>query len=216
MPEISNNRNGMLSQVFPRDERKADSISREARISLLGHAGAVIWLTGLSASGKSTLAFALETKLFQTKVLSAVLDGDGLRTGLNCDLSFSVANRKESMRRAGHAALLLAETGIVAIVALISPYREDRNRIATLCSNREIAFAEVFVNAPLAVCERRDPKQLYAQAKAGKISDFTGLDAVYEKPISPALELNTDRESVDQSVQKLVTLALRLIQKVNA
>jgi bifunctional enzyme CysN/CysC len=186
------------------------AVTTEDRASLLGHTGAVLWLTGLSGSGKSTLSGALEQRLFRSGVLPVVLDGDVLRAGLCRGLGFSEADRKENIRRAAEAALLLAQTGVVVITALISPFRADRRMIAERCQTLGVPFAEVFVNAPLAECERRDPKQLYRRARAGEIPRFTGIDSPYEAPESPTLELRTDLESVDASLEKLTALALRL------
>lgn len=188
----------------------AQPVTATTRAALLGHRGAIVWLTGLSGSGKSTLAAALEQKLFDARILPVVLDGDVLRTGLSRGLGFSDTDRKENIRRAAEAALLLAEAGAVVITALISPFREDRQHIFDRSKARGVAFAEVFVNAPLAECERRDPKQLYKRARAGQIPAFTGIDSPYETPLTPALELHTDRESVEQSVAKLAALALTL------
>jgi bifunctional enzyme CysN/CysC len=187
-------------------------IKISARAALLGHRGAVIWLTGFSGSGKSTLAAALEKELFRLGVLPVVLDGDVLRTGLCRGLGFSPEDRKENMRRAAETALLLAETGAAVITALISPFREDRHLAAELARKRGVPFAEVFVNAPLAECERRDPKQLYKRARAGQIPAFTGIDSPYEAPLAPDLELRTDRESVEQSVERLSKLVLELVR----
>jgi adenylyl-sulfate kinase len=181
-----------------------------ARAALLGHRGAIIWLTGFSGSGKSTLASRLEQQLFQAGVLPAVIDGDVLRTGLSAGLGFSPEDRKENVRRAGESALLLAETGVVVVVALISPFREDRDRIAQRARQRGVGFAEVFVNASLAECERRDPKSLYKKARAGLLPSFTGIDSPYEPPSAPAPELHTDRETLEQSTEKLTRLVLRL------
>ncbi len=188
----------------------AGPITPATRAKLLGHRGAVIWLTGLSGSGKSTLAAALETELFRVGVLPVVVDGDVLRTGLSQGLGFSDADRKENIRRAAEAALLLAETGAVAITALISPFRDDRHHIAKRCRARGVPFAEVFINAPLAACEHRDPKGLYKKVRAGLIPSFTGIDSPYEAPLAPTLELHTDRESVAQSLAKLTALTLSL------
>jgi adenylyl-sulfate kinase len=185
-------------------------ITATTRAALLGHNGAIIWLTGLSGSGKSTLAVALEKILFRNNVLPVVLDGDVLRTGLSRGLGFSDVDRKENIRRAAEAALLLAEAGAVVVTALISPFREDRQHIIDRSKVRGVAFAEVFVNAPLSECERRDPKQLYQRARAGLIPAFTGIDSPYEPPLAPALELRTHLESVEESLEKLTALALRL------
>ena len=135
-----------------------------------------------------------------------------LRTGLCRGLGFSTEDRKENIRRAAEAALLLAETGAVVVTALISPFRENRRLAAELCAGRGVPFAEIFVNAPLAECERRDPKQLYKKARAGQIPSFTGIDSPYEPPLAPDLELRTDRESVEQSVEKLSKLVLNLVR----
>ncbi len=180
------------------------------RATLLGHRGAVVWLTGLSGAGKSTLANGLEQRLLAASVLPVVLDGDVLRAGLCQGLGFSEADRKENIRRAAEAALLIAESGLVVITALISPFQSDRQLAADRCRARGIPFAEVYVNASLAECERRDPKQLYQRARAGQIAAFTGITSPYEPPIAPALELRTDSETVDQSLEKLTALALSL------
>lgn len=186
------------------------------RADLLGHRGAIVWLTGLSGAGKSTLALGLEQRLFAARILPVVLDGDVLRTGLCRGLGFSAEDRKENIRRAGEAALLLAAAGCVVVSAFISPFRADREQIAANARARGLPFAEVFVNAPLAVCERRDPKHLYQRARAGQIPDFTGIDSPYEPPLSPALELHTDRESVETCIGKLETLALGLARPAPA
>ena len=199
---------GALGEESPGAEDR--QITFTSRSALLGHKGAVIWLTGLSGSGKSTLSTALEKELFRMGILPVVLDGDVLRTGLCKGLGFSAEDRKENIRRATEAALLLAETGAVVITALISPFREDRTLAADRCRNRNVAFAEVYVNAPLTECERRDPKALYKRARAGEIPSFTGIDSPYEPPLSPDLELRTDRESLDESLRKLTALALSL------
>jgi adenylyl-sulfate kinase len=187
-------------------------ITLAARTEFLGHRGAIIWLTGLSGSGKSTLSVALEKNLFRVGVLPVVLDGDVLRTGLCSGLGFSPDDRKENNRRAAESALLLAEAGVVVISAFISPFRADRAFAAERAQKRGIPFAEVYVNASLAECERRDPKGLYKRARAGQIRSFTGIDSPYESPLSPTLELRTDLESVSQSLEKLTALAVSLAQ----
>jgi bifunctional enzyme CysN/CysC len=180
---------------------------------LLGHRGAVVWLTGLSGAGKSTLALGLEAALLEHRVLASIVDGDVLRTGLSQDLGFSKSDRQENIRRAAELAFHLAEAGGVAIVALISPHRADRERVASRAAARGVPFAEVFINAPLAICERRDPKGLYKKARAGQIASFTGIDSPYEAPLAPALELHTGREPVPQSLARLTRLALELARK---
>jgi len=180
------------------------------RAALLGHRGAVIWMTGLSGSGKSTLAQALEKRLLNAGILCTVLDGDILRTGLSKNLGFTAEDRRENLRRAVELALHLAEAGVVVVAALISPFRADRAGAAERAREREVPFAEVFVNAPLSECERRDPKQLYRKARAGEIPLFTGIDSPYEAPLAPDLELRTDRETVDQSIERLADLTMNL------
>jgi bifunctional enzyme CysN/CysC len=201
-----------LESATPASER---SIKLSARTAMLGHRGAIIWLTGLSGSGKTTLAAALEKELFRVGVLPAVLDGDMLRKGLSKNLGFSDEDRKENLRRASELALHLADAGVVVIAALISPFRADRAAIAERARERGVSFAEVFVNAPLAECERRDPKQLYKRAREGQIPNFTGISSPYEAPLSPDLELRTDREPFEESVEKLTRLALGLARPSN-
>jgi adenylylsulfate kinase len=182
--------------------RHDGAVSREAREQLLGQRGCVIWLTGLSGSGKSTIARALEQRLVEQGTLAYVLDGDNLRHGLNSDLGFSPAARAENIRRTGEVAVLFADAGIVAITALISPYRSDRDRVREAAGERR--FIEVFVDTPLEVCERRDPKGLYRKARANEIPDFTGISAPYEAPLHPEVTLNTAERSVDECVTQLL------------
>ncbi|MGH7058167.1 MAG: adenylyl-sulfate kinase, partial [Acetobacteraceae bacterium] len=203
------------SAVRGTDPHDRMPITLAGRESLLGHRGAVIWLTGLSGAGKSTLATALERRLLRAGVLPVVLDGDVLRAGLCQGLGFSEPDRKENIRRAAEAALLIAESGAVVITALISPYRADRQLAAERCQARGVPFAEVFINAPLAECERRDPKHFYRRARAGEIPAFTGISSPYESPLSPTLELHTDLESIEQSVEKLATLAMGLARPIH-
>jgi adenylyl-sulfate kinase len=172
--------------------------------------GAVIWLTGLSGSGKTTLARALEHELLAEGVPCAVVDGDELREGLSSDLGYSPSDRRENIRRAAEVALYLAGAGVVAIVSHISPLRHSRDLAAVRLRRRGIRFAEVFVNAPIAVCEQRDPKGLYLKARAGRIREFTGIDSPYEAPLRPDLEIRTDFETVGQSLARLNALARQL------
>jgi len=151
---------------------------------MLGQRGAVVWLTGLSGSGKSTVAYALEQVLSTRARPSYVLDGDNLRHGLNGDLGFTAADREENIRRVGEVAALFADAGLIAIAAFISPYRRDRDCARRMAAGR---FFEVFCDTPLAVCEARDPKGLYRRARAGEIRGFTGIDDPYEPPESPEL-----------------------------
>jgi len=185
-------------------------ITRESRIRHFGHRGAVIWLTGLSGAGKSTLAVRLEQSLFRRGVAAFVLDGDNLRHGLCANLGFSPADRAENIRRAGEAARLMADAGMVVVTALISPFREERQKVREICTSGGVPFGEVYVNAPLAICEQRDPKSLYKRARSGEIKGFTGIDSPYEPPLKPELELHTDEITVEAALTKLLQLALSL------
>lgn len=174
-----------------------------------GHKSGVLWLTGLSGSGKTTLSFELEQRLFVRGWQTYVLDGDNVRFGISSDLGFSAADREENIRRVGEAAALFAGAGLIVVTAFISPYRADRAR-ARAALAREIgpgAFHEVFVSAPLAVCEARDPKGLYAKARRGEIADFTGVSAPYEPPDAAELVLETGAETVSESADRLQAYA---------
>jgi bifunctional enzyme CysN/CysC len=172
------------------------------------HRGAVVWLTGLSGAGKSTIARALEKELFHLSMHTYVLDGDNLRHGLNANLGFAPEDRAENIRRVSEVAKLMADAGTVVITSFISPYRADRTRARAIVLQAGAEFVEVFVNAPLAVCEQRDPKGLYRKARAGKLKGFTGIDAPYEPPEDPEIVVHTHEqkaeESVDQILEKLL------------
>jgi len=178
------------------------AVSREARAVRNGHRGGVLWFTGLSGAGKSTLALALEKELFRKGYQVYVLDGDNIRTGLNADLGFSPEDRAENIRRVGEVAALFADAGMIAISAFISPYRADRERARRAAP--EGAFHEVYVCAPLEVCEQRDPKGLYRRARAGEIPDFTGITSPYEPPENPELVVPTHELSFEECLQLLV------------
>ena len=179
-------------------------ITAQRRALQNGHRGAVVWLTGLSGAGKSTLAQALEAELFARGMHTYVLDGDNIRHGLNTNLGFSPEDRIENIRRVSEVAKLLADSGAVAITAFISPYRIDRGRAREIALEAQADFIEVFVDAPLAVCEERDPKNLYKKARAGEIRDFTGIDAPYEAPEDPEIVVPTAEQSVDESVAAIL------------
>ena len=179
-------------------EHRITRCDRERRNA---HQGGVLWLTGLSGAGKSTLAFALEERLFREGAQVYVLDGDNLRFGLNADLGFSREDRGENIRRAGEVAALFADAGFLCIAAFISPYRADRAAARAAVVGR---FHEVYVQADLATCERRDPKGLYRRARAGEISNFTAVDGVYEPPKAPALTIDTATYGVEWCVGTLV------------
>lgn len=175
-------------------------INAQARTAQHGHRGAVIWLTGLSGSGKSTVAQALERELFVRAMHPYILDGDNIRHGLNSNLGFSPDDRVENIRRVSEVAKLMADAGNVVITAFISPYRADRQRARAIAMEGNAEFIEVFVDAPLAVCEERDPKNLYKKARAGEIREFTGIDAPYEEPVDPEIVVQTHQQSVEESV----------------
>ena len=181
----------------------SSKVSLAERNKRNGHLGQVIWLTGLSGSGKSTIAMALERKLFDAGRQVFVLDGDIIRTGLCQDLGFSSKDRTENIRRIGEVARIMANSGLCVIVSFISPFRVDRDRVRD--AMLEGCFIEVFVNAPLEVCEKRDTKGLYARAIRGEIADFTGISSPYEPPVSPEVELNTDRLSETEAVDLILS-----------
>ena len=192
-------------------ENKADNVvwqenpvSRKDREKQRGHRGVVLWFTGLSASGKTTVAMEVERRLFEQGYFSFVLDGDNVRHGLNADLGFSPDDRQENIRRIGEVAKLFADAGAIVLTAFISPYRQDRDRIRQLMTRPE-DFVEVFVSCPIEVCEARDPKGLYARARAGEIRDFTGIDAPYEAPDAPELVVETNVYDVNDCVEKALS-----------
>jgi bifunctional enzyme CysN/CysC len=187
-------------------------IDQRVRTERNGHRGTVVWLTGLSGSGKSTLARALETNLFNRHMQVYVLDGDNIRHGLNSNLGFTPDDRVENIRRVAEVAKLMADAGLVVITSLISPYRLDRTRARNVILRDEIEFIEVHVAAPLQVCEHRDPKNLYKRARSGEIKDFTGIDAPYEEPENPEITIHTDRESVKESVGRLLDFLIPRLQ----
>ena len=189
-------------------------ITAHARATRSGHRGAVIWLTGLSGAGKSTIAQALERELFQRAMQTYVLDGDNIRHGLNSNLGFAPDDRVENIRRVSEVAKLMADAGTVVITAFISPYRMDRSRAREIALEGNAEFIEVFVDAPLVVCERRDPKNLYKKARAGQIREFTGIDAPYEAPEDPEIVVHTDRQSVDESVATILEQLLPRLRAV--
>ncbi|EJD02605.1 adenylylsulfate kinase [Fomitiporia mediterranea MF3/22] len=180
------------------------SVGSEERTQLLQQKGITIWLTGLSASGKSTIACALEQHLLYLKKFAYRLDGDNIRFGLNKDLGFDEKSRNENIRRIGEVAKLFADAACIAITAFISPYRIDRDTARSLHAQSNIPFIEVFVDAPLEVVESRDPKGLYKKARAGEIKDFTGISAPYEEPVNPEIHIKTAEVDVNESV-KIIT-----------
>ena len=168
--------------------------------------GATVWLTGLSGSGKSTVAVEVERLLVAAGRAAYVLDGDNLRHGLNADLGFSAADRTENIRRVGEVARLFADAGVVAVVPVISPYRADRDRVRAIHDDAGLPFLEVWVDTPLEVCEARDPKGLYRKARAGEITGFTGIDDPYEPPLAPALHLTPDDGTPTAQAERILAL----------
>lgn len=184
-------------------------VDKEVRASAHGHRGAVLWFTGLSGSGKSTIGHRVERVLIERGAFAYVLDGDNIRHGLNSDLGFAPEDRVENIRRIGEVARLFADAGGLVLSAFISPYRNDRDRVRGLMGPGE--FIEVFVDTPLEICEARDPKGLYKKARAGEISNFTGLDAPYEAPKNPEVHLETENLSVDEAAG----LVIRYLEEQN-
>ncbi|HEX4437416.1 MAG TPA: adenylyl-sulfate kinase [Solirubrobacteraceae bacterium] len=194
------------SERSPNVRWQGSRITRDRRRELLSHGGATLWFTGLPGAGKSTVAAAVEERLLQMGRPAFLLDGDNLRHGLNGDLGFDEAARAENVRRTAHVARLLAESGTVALVSLVSPYAADRQAAATLHKADELEFFEVFVDAPLELCEQRDPKGLYARARAGKLSGMTGVGAPYEPPADPDLTLGSGGETVEEEVERVMAM----------
>lgn len=181
----------------------AGEIGKAEREQLLGQKGVVIWYTGLPSSGKSTLAHAVEAKLFENGNLCYVLDGDNIRHGLNKNLGFSPEDRTENIRRIGEVAKLFADAGLIVMTAFISPYRADRQIARNLLKDGE--FIEVYVEVPLQVAEERDPKGLYKKARAGEIKEFTGISAPYEEPLNPEMVIHTAELSLSESTDRVIS-----------
>ena len=176
-------------------------VSREDRYDILRQRGVTIWFTGLSGSGKSTIAVALEHELYRKGKLSYRLDGDNVRLGINKNLGFSEQDRKENIRRIGEVAKLFGDAGTISLSSFISPYKNDRDEVRDLHEKANIAFVEVHVDCSLAEAEKRDPKGLYKKARAGEIKNFTGIDDPYEAPVDPEIHLHTDQMTLQQEVQ---------------
>jgi adenylylsulfate kinase len=181
-------------------------INRPERARLLGHGGATLWFTGLSGSGKSTIAVALEQALYQRGVLVYRLDGDNIRLGINKNLGFSAEDRAENIRRVGEVSKLFVDGGVIVLSSFISPYLVDRQIVRELHEADNMPFIEVFVDCSLEAAEERDPKGLYKKARAGEIKNFTGIDDPYEAPDAPDLHLHTDQQSLEEEVEHLLAL----------
>ena len=181
-------------------------INRPERAQLLGHGGATLWFTGLSGSGKSTIAVALEQALYQRGVLVYRLDGDNIRLGINKNLGFSAEDRAENIRRVGEVSKLFVDGGVIVLSSFISPYLVDRQIVRELHEADNMPFIEVFVDCSLEAAEQRDPKGLYKKARAGEIKNFTGIDDPYEAPEAPEVHLHTDQQSLEEEVEHLIAL----------
>ena len=191
------------TNIYPIFDRM---LSRADKESLLGQRGMMLWFTGLSGSGKSTVAIALERELHKRGLLCRILDGDNIRSGINNNLGFSAEDRVENIRRIAEVGRLFVDTGIITIAAFISPNNQLREMAAEIIGKGD--FVEVFVSTPLEECERRDVKGLYAKARRGEIKNFTGISAPFEAPENPAIALDTSKLTVEQSVEKLLELIL--------
>jgi len=189
------------NHIYPIFDRM---LSREDKERLLGQRGVMLWFTGLSGSGKSTVAIALERELHRRGLLCRILDGDNIRTGINANLGFSAEDRRENIRRIAEVAKLFVDTGIITIAAFISPTEEIRRMAQDIIGADD--FREIYISTPLAECERRDVKGLYARARRGEIQHFTGISAPFEAPAHPALSLDTSRLSLEESVERILAL----------
>lgn len=177
-------------------------VSKKERQQRNNHQSAVLWFTGLSGSGKSSLSALLEKELFRLGVHTYRLDGDNIRHGLNSNLGFSPGDRTENIRRIGEVAKLMVDAGLITMTAFISPYRQDRDQVRSILEENE--FVEIYVKCSLEECEKRDPKGLYKKARAGKIKGFTGIDAPYEEPVAPEMTINTEMLSLEEAVQLII------------
>lgn len=197
-------------EIYPIFDRM---LTRADKESLLRQHSVMIWFTGLSGSGKSTIAIALERELHKRGLLCRILDGDNIRTGINNNLGFSEADRVENIRRIAEVSKLFIQTGIITIAAFISPSNEIREMAASIIGKED--FLEIYVNTPIEECERRDVKGLYAKARRGEIKDFTGVSAPFEAPFHPALSLDTSVLTVEESVNRLLDLILPKVKIEN-
>ena len=184
--------------------RHTGHITQQDRARLLGQKEMTIWMTGLSAAGKSTLAFALERALIENGRACYVLDGDNVRHGLNRDLGFSAHDRSENIRRISEVAKLMNDAGLIVITAFISPFRADRALARDIIGSE--AFREIHISTPLSICEQRDPKHFYERARKGELADFTGISSPYEPPVTPDLAVDTSQIGEDEAVRQLLTL----------
>ena len=194
---------------------KTKDVTRQERELKISQKGAIIWLTGYSGAGKTTLGTVLTRKLYESGFFVYMLDGDKIRQGLNCDLGFSLEDRQENIRRIAEVAKLFADSGFLTVVAFISPFRKGRDKVRS--EVQQGRFVEVFVDCPLEVCEIRDSKGLYAKARSGELKEFTGISSPYEKPLSPELHLRTDEIGIDECVNNIMDylVAAEIIKNLN-
>ncbi len=183
------------------------NVNKDDRITLLSQKPCILWFTGLSGSGKSTIANAVEKQLFNRGIKTYLLDGDNIRHGLNKDLGFSETDRVENIRRIGEVSKLFVDAGLITLTAFISPFKSDRQIARSLVGYDE--FIEVFINTPLEICEKRDPKGLYKKARDGAIKNFTGIDSPYEAPLEPQISINTDALTINESVDKIINYLIK-------
>ena len=185
------------------------SVSKQDREQQNGHKGHVLWFTGLSGSGKSTVASAVERELYQLGYRTFILDGDNVRAGLNSDLDFSAQSREENIRRIAHVSALMKDAGLIVLSAFVSPYAKDRDFVKSACDND---FSEIFISTPLEVCEQRDVKGLYAKARAGEISNFTGISAPFEEPANPELDVPTHKMSIEDATNMVLSYVIEHVK----
>ena len=195
------------SNIHPQEYR----LTRADRQRMNRHASCIVWFTGFSGSGKSTIANAVEQRLFEKNIHTYVLDGDNVRLGLNNNIDFSPEGRTENIRRIGEVSKLFVDAGIVILTAFISPYRDDRDKVRALVQQGE--FLEIFIDCPLEICEQRDVKGLYKKARAGAIPEFTGISAPFEPPLHPELIIHTEKCSIEEAAVKVTDLILQTICK---
>lgn len=196
----------ITENIYPVFDRM---MTRKEKEEMLGQRGLMVWFTGLSGSGKSTIALALERELSARGILCKVLDGDNIRSGINSNLGFSAEDRRENIRRIAEVARLFVDLGVVTIASFISPERSMREMAAEIIGRED--FKEIYVSTSIAECERRDVKGLYARARRGEIKDFTGVSAPYEPPVAPALAIDTAGKTVEESVNEILSLVLPLV-----
>jgi len=188
----------MLKNIVPHNYH----ITKQDRLNKNNHKSLLLWFTGLSGSGKSTIANLVENTLFNEGINTYSLDGDNIRKGINNDLSFSAEDRTENIRRIAEVASLMLDAGLVVLAAFVSPYKKDRENIRTIA--KDVNFVEIYINTSLEECERRDVKGLYKKARLGEIKNMTGISAPYEAPENPDLEINTEEENIEDSVKRIV------------